>query len=342
MPMSRERDLNSEPTRRQRNQARMQPLPLDIPDPSRRDFLKKGLLLAGGGVLALGGGALALRTWLGKSELDIVVEDYETKGRKIDGIIEKADLSMATLRGLAEDGLSDYPKEQRDLILFPIDIYERNRGNKYRNLYKYRAERIRSEGLSALEEEIILEDDYHFLFDFLPPDAKNRTTAAYTPAIKAVGLRRNLQGNLMDALEIYHEMKHVIQDTKFRSYLDSEEEWVEYVNFFQGERLTIVEYEQEAYLYEIEMLNALLKGELKTDLATGERNLGYFADLLGVSEDQLPALIQILGYAKIAYDTGTNIDYVAPEFADVVNGNYRAMGFELYTEDNGTITPLDR
>lgn len=314
----------------------------------RREALKRfGLWVAGTLVTVGGGVALWQLSSRGNgstdqpgivpmsSETRRLYEDYQRNETKLAQVLERTDVGINWLRNNLTPRLEAYPESDIASLLAPIDIYDANKANPNRNKYLFLKRDLETRGDAALKTGIQtpLQDIRHFLFQLL---GDVPLAAGFSPPDKTVSLNKQFDpNNLFDVLVLYHELEHVRQDTEVRKRLTTAQSFDSYMRFYtlgRGEKPRIIgAWEQEAYLKEIFILNALMDGRVKTDAVRNSFDVNEYLKALRAPAERRGSVELLLDIAKTIYNSGSSLTNLAPTYADTINNYYRRdRGSDIY------------
>lgn len=251
----------------------------------------------------------------------------ETEEQQIDRVMTEVDASVEQLSTQLSGKM-----QPDNILLRPLQLYEYNRvNNPNRN--------------GELLRRIVQTEDYKNPdIDFFYFDIDRRSgiiAGAYSPAQRMFSVNPNFtSAKLIHGLITYHEMVHMMQDTDIRKTFQSKQQEQEYVDFFgkvkDGEKPHIVGLaEQQAYAAEIEVLNALVNGQLQSDLEKDqpESLTDQYMSHLGALPLERDLVDFLLQTAQVYYSSGSRFDDIKPEFGNLIDGLYRANGYDVYGFD---------
>lgn len=314
----------------------------------RREALKRlGLWLAGASVTVGGGLTLWQVSSRGNGSTDQpgiapmssetrgLYGDYQRNETKLAQVLERTDVGINWLRDNLTPRLEAYSETDIASLLAPIDIYDANKANPNRNKYLFLKRDLETRGDVALEAGIQtpLQDVRHFLFQLL---GDLPLAAGFSPPDKTVSLNKQFDpNNLFDVLVLYHELEHVRQDTEVRRRLTTEQSFGSYMRFYtlgRDEKPRIIgAWEQEAYLKEIFVMNALMDGRVKTDAARNTFDVNEYLKALRAPAERRASVELLLSIAKTIYNSGSSLTNFAPAYADTINNYYRRdRGSDIY------------
>lgn len=340
--MNQELQPSRKELKRQKRQLRADALITQQNQESRRRFL-----IAGAGVTGIiilgGGGAWYLATNYGQGsanpEYDELLKQYRMDEKRFEPVLGRADEAINELTNIASEVIrSDDPNRSR--LLAPLQVYADNKEhNPSRNRYRYYREDLEKRGPDALKNPSIQQSTgpSHFFMDFLKIEG---AAAGFSPTGRRVGIKESFDpNNLLDAIVLYHELEIVRQDSEIRKGLTSQKEIQSYIAFYDsGIPRVIGALEQEAYLKEVMLINAISGGKLQQDIERGaELDQDFYLKLLNARDDQKPLVEFVLQIAKEAYSSGTNLDYYAGSYVTFINNQYKARGYEVYEAVNGNL-----
>lgn len=125
------------------------------------------------------------------------------------------------------------------------------------------------------------------------------------------------------------------QDTNQRQAIKSEKEKEDYIDFItsglRGQKKTVINYEVTALAYELEILNLLLKGELKSAIARGEPlSPEEICMRLGASSCDFDLMFSTLVFANEYFPEGIKNGRASQRFFDFVVKVFRSMNYDIY------------
>ncbi|MBT4384662.1 hypothetical protein HOD30_02850 [Candidatus Peregrinibacteria bacterium] len=289
-----------------------------------------GLLLAAGGVCSALQGQDASPT----SSAEKSPED------QTDVLIARVESAMRALKSKVMSSIEEMEDEQlkKDLKV-PFDVIGRNEANTDKNKLRFKREVL------AIGGHHISDNPYDFLYELRDIDDG---VAAYAHVSRTMILGKSLDpDNLLDCLVIYHETRHVINDTHFRQGIKSDAEFAAYMRFFtrrEGEeKMVCVDDEFTAYGIEIELLNLMLDGALYDAAVSGPPvDPEEVRALLNARTDQIGMIKLLIEFSEVYYPNGMNENGVYPRaFVNLVAANYRNLGYSLYINTGkGTQVPF--
>lgn len=309
-------------------------------DPSRRRFLIAGALIGGG--VALGGlGLLARLLMRSNSKLETYLETYREDEQKIDNILQQTDQAIDIFSQKLSAKLEALSLEQRMALLSPLDTYNHNRLNPERNKARFLRIDLEQRVEDALRSstQYSLPDYRYFFVNLLKGQSM---AASFSPVDRTIDINERFSAsNMLDALELYHELTHVEQDAQTRTRLPTQEHLRRYQEFYtvsHGSPMRIIgAFEQEAYIKEILVLDLLMDGRLKHDATQGGIDLNLYVRQLGIRSQQRDEMEIILKIANEMFRSGSSTAYIAPSFADYINRLYRNQGYGIYEIKDGKV-----
>lgn len=319
---------------------------------SRREFITRASLIGLGAAGALGAAGFVAWQIGARTErkqppptptvppdLDTLRRQYQDREKRLEEVLGKTDKATDYLQKELEGKLQAYSAGDRIALVVPLDVYRINRANPFRNKYKLLLKDLAERGQQALTTEggIRIDDLAYFSAGLL--EGKANLAAGFEPATRSINLGEGFSpDNLLDILILYHELEHAHQDTLVRSSLDTREKANIYYNFYtiaprQRQRI-VGAFEQEAYLKEAMVLDALTDGQLKKDVTSGRVDVDQYMQRLKARPDQRELLEVVLNGAKVAFTSGTTLTAFSREYADFINQNYRNIGYDIYALNN--------
>ncbi|MDZ4284864.1 MAG: hypothetical protein U1A28_03505, partial [Patescibacteria group bacterium] len=259
---------------------------------------------------------------------------------EFDAIIERVENKFLSIAEQLKGKIVLLPyaplREQLDL---PRQVVLINKGNPWRNAYRFE-QAMQHE--KYFEQENINYFSYQLLEDRRPNDTTmHHAIAAYAPLTRKFYLSRGVvHMNVLDFVIAAHELFHVTQDTRERTRLNSEQQFMEYVNFYSTNRgespRIILNNETTAYAYELELLDLLLDGKLRS--VTLSKDVAAVTSLGGaihIRAEQEQTFESLVGLASLYFPNGMTKNGLPAEFVHQIARIYRRVGFELYTRDAG-------
>lgn len=316
---------------------------------SRRQAIRKGIILFAGLSATTGGG---IAVWQvasvghGRREQSGIAamseetkglhEDYQRNEGKLAQVLERTDLAMQWLSESLVPRLLAYSDDDRARLLAPIDIYKVNQANPNRNKYIFLRSDLERRGNKALKlaVQIPLQDLRHFYFQLLEEES---FAGGFSPPDRTVYINEQFTpSNLFDVLVLYHELEHVRHDTEFRRRLTTQQAFDNYLRFYTirggGKRPRIIgAWEQEAYLKEILVMNAILDGRVRRDVINNSFDVNDYLRQLNASASNTKSVEFLFRISKSIYESGSTLTNFAPAYADMINVHYRRdRGFDIY------------
>ncbi len=180
--------------------------------------------------------------------------------------------------------------------------------------------------------------------DLAPNEVRNVSAATYSVDQHTMQLADDFNPNsIMDMLVAYHEGHHCFSDFLHKRSLSGEAltRYERFVSIRQNERgRTLVEEEANAFGHEIEALNVLLRGQLRS--SGGRLSIREVSDTLGTHSPRDLALIAtLLQLAPLYYPQGMANGSFASAFLNQIAQAYSSMGHEVYTvNEQGAFIPF--
>lgn len=301
---------------------------------SRRGFVKQ-LSVAGGYIVGLG---IAGAAWyIGSKTPDQEpqkVEDLSFEQTKeqlqkdektLQQTIEQADRAMSNLEGLINLKAQTLSESHKQQLLEPFELYNVNKQNPHRNVYTFLLESLNQRGADALNSPIdsSIADRRFFFMRLLDARATAVAIGVFKPLERTLFLVANIQGtNLFDGLVIYHETEHARQDSFIRQFLDNPEIRGKYNAFGFGggtKPRIIIDQEYQAWAKQIEVLDSLSEGRLKTNPLRGLVETDYYMGMLGARPAQRNAVGLLISTAAVYYQSGSSIDAYIGNYPQFLN-----------------------
>lgn len=262
---------------------------------------------------------------------------YETEIPRLDELLVKIDQEVANLEREIEIKASvlELGPEEVKVLLSPIELYKRNKGNNLRNDYALRKQDLRRVGPSGLDRTqfVPIQEVSYFFFAF--KDEKEIGAAGYNNENKVVLLKRSFDPyTMLDMLVLYHELVHVLQDISIREKLATPELANRYLNFYSGsEKRTIGSQEHEAYFLELKLLDLHSEGRLSQQAREGEIEQEYFKQLLKPTDSQKELVGSLTTLALEAFREESANGRFPTGYVSYINDIYRKAGVVIYEFD---------
>jgi len=248
--------------------------------------------------------------------------------------IESFETEFGQFRELALSKLAKLPDdEMRANLVMPFDLFETNRlNNPNRNIYSW-IKKLQAENTAGRAE---ISDRRFFNYGVQGVDAWGQKMeqdflASFTQATRTIYLKVGLKkSDLFGMLVFYHEMVHCLQDTSLRFSIDSDEKEKTYQEIIIGDKPTIIiDFELEAYFYELMLLDQLLDGQFsqgyKQSKPMSRTELGQKLNVLPTEQEFLRMLIK---FGEYVFCDKQNIFY--GELIDF----YRQKDYRILTIEN--------
>ncbi len=249
-----------------------------------------------------------------------------------DNIIQRAFEGSNHLKQILAPKLSEIDQELAQKLYETFQLMDINAKNPNNNFARIQMDMKNGRG------EFSNASMNYFMFHALPP-ALAGTAANYNISNRTVEVSPEFDPfNLLDIIIFHHELRHVMQDTALRSSLSTREDFDRYMAFFtlhseNDPQKVLVFNEASAYMYEIETLNVLLDGELKTSILNGNPlSLEYIRGKLHARERQIDTIQLLVAFATSYYTSGSTYRGLTPSFLDTIVATYRRQAgkFDFY------------
>lgn len=310
---------------------RAQQLQAELRSNSRRQFLTR----AGLGVLTLAGAGTGVWKYFDNQAqyqreqteaLDSAIKEYTVGSKLADVIISEADKGFANLSQRLSGKLTGYTPEEQQSLLAPIELHDANRANSVRNYYTFLLHDLEARGAKALKEPGFYspEDPGYYFFKDLPEG--QQFVGDFQPITRRMGVSPNFKGdNFYDVLVAYHETEHARQDTQRRAKFIQAGQWNVYLGLVNPELGIIVgNDEQEAYLKESMVFDALTDGKLRRDIAAGDIDVDWYVKFLNARPEQRVFVHSEIQIAREALTSGSTLKSFTPGYKQFVNLQYRS------------------
>lgn len=309
---------------------------------SRRRFLRSGAVV-GAGIL-IGGGA-AVHFGFGKDadknqnrtnenrDLTQAYEelDGEEITRKTDELILKAEHGFANFETLIAPHLRLLPNGAfKDQLQAPFDLMKINKKNPNKN-----GPRFNREG--RLRQDFLVKVDNLNFFSFEARDNPD-LVAGFIPTSRTMQLSPHFDpDNFLDMCVFYHELRHAAQDANVRRNFQTEEQLKAYLAFNRkkspsDKSKVIITEEATAYAFELEILNFLLDGKLRSSVEKGEQfDINWVRQKLNARKDQNELIEMLISFANKYYPEGISTGEFSKRFLDKIAELCRTNGqYEIY------------
>ncbi len=258
-------------------------------------------------------------------------------------LIQKAEAGMAKLEQRVKPFLEQVEDQHfREEMASPFVIAKINEANPHKN-YNERVKKI----ADTDGDGIFAQENIHYYSYGLGSTAG--TIAEFAPAGRLIRLSPSLDlDDVADMLVVYHELKHACNDAITRMGLDTKEKFDNYMAIFtqrseDGERAVVLNEETTAYAYEVEMLNMLLKDELRQSISNSTPlNAKSVAANLGISKKSSIGIIEmLLEIANAYYPEGLTNKFFTERYIEHIKRMHRGLKFYV-KKPNGIIITLEQ
>lgn len=306
-----------------------------------QEMSRRSLLIRGAAALAIGSGGVYLLSKNCGEDKSSIGETAKNTGRDTvpKSSVNEAEVRTDKLIVRAEKGADNLGKRLRDKfkeipntlntekLFMPFDLVDINKGNPNRNSPRFHRKAAEA-GTGSVKQDNI----NYFGYQSGGRELKG-LAAAYSPPTREMVLAPDFdEDNLLDNLVLYHELRHVTQDTSVRHSISSQAEFQQYVAFYTrksgNKRRVFVLDEASAYMYEIEALNLLLDGALKEAAKKGvQLDVQQVRAQLNASKNQTGLLNMILEMGYAYYNSGSTDKGITQSFLREMVRTYRKNGY---------------
>ena len=205
--------------------------------------------------------------------------EAEIGEKEMSELIEKIENGFLAFANMARPKIQEHVTEEwlRQELDVPFQLLEKNRNSPYRNFVTM-CKHLNSEQPidpsqippnQTATQHLRLPDYQYFCFRLHEHMPYSNTYAAYSPTARTIHLPTNLDpGNLFQMSILFHELVHVGQDLATRSRMRDLKEMNRYYGFHMTKEndtpRTFVDDEYIAHALQLELLNAFLRGKLRT------------------------------------------------------------------------------
>lgn len=263
-------------------------------------------------------------------------EQHQKDEASLAKAINETDQAMELLEKQMTQKITGLPTAFQNALKAPLDSYNINRGNPYRNSYTFLLQDLEKRGEAALlnPAAVRLENLNYFFMRLL--EGRTNVAGSFSPSARTLHLGDNVSSsNLFDALVIFHEAEHARQDFELRRFLTNPGLKTKYDAFYSGAPSVrpriLISCEYQAYAKEIEALNILTDGALKNESRTEIPNVENYRRRLNARPDQKEPIEAILQLAPVYYSSGSTIDGYRLAYTQTLNQLYIRQGYSLYT-----------
>ncbi len=224
------------------------------------------------------------------------------------------------------------PKIREELRL-PFDVVKVNLTNEYRDFRKL------EELAQKMPDRMVKQANInYFSFRFNPHSVG--VAASFVPIERCVCIDSTFDtNNIFDLVVLYHELRHVVQDTLHRVSIKTDRDFEQYQNFLTAKagektRILLVD-ETTAYAYELELLNLISKGQLKTQASDPGFNGTWFRSQFAIRDDQLGVADVLAELSVLYFPEGLRQSALPKQFVRRVAERYWQMGYDLFILHQG-------
>lgn len=284
--------------------------------------------------------------WMARDEKEPEGMSVQEREELTDDLIQRAQEAMKTLEQKVSDRLEEMPDSRfKREMMSPFEVVRINERNPEPNGTRFH--RLASESGKRTTKK---EDPYFFYYEAFQRASGDRLAAGWNPVHQIMSLATDFDPkNLMDALVLYHELRHAAQTSNTLLGIKRQEQydaWLAFHSYKPGEESPriILNDEAMAYAMEIEMLNLILGGELERKLTAGEEmDREKVAEALNAGSHRRE-LVLILSLAKDYYFEKFNpAEGFNKHFMDAVYDWYANEGYDIYAvKSNGAMGPYER
>lgn len=250
------------------------------------------------------------------------------KIEKLDKVIVEVESSLNNLQKEVSGKLAKLPDAaEREKLEEAFKLAEINKENPNKNYLRLlEAQRTNNSG-------IFRQDNINY-FSY---DIDNSEMAAtYLAPMRKVQIRADFdKDNLLDALVLYHEFQHVMHDTLVRSRLDSKEKFEAYLGAYtakRGKMVVPIIGEGTAYAHEIEMLDLLLDGALKSNVPVDPV---VVQKKLKATPQQMGTVKLLIALAGQYYGSGSSLKRgLRHSYLDKIASYYDASRYQILWQDS--------
>lgn len=206
-------------------------------------------------------------------------------------------------------------------VLAPFDLVRINRENPNKNRLRFLRQTL--EGANPGDERMVRQSNIRF-FSYGFQLSADQFAAAFSPVERSLLLRPDFDfSSRGDLLVAHHELTHVGQDTNARIGIGSRQEFDSYLRFHTvhpGERpRSRLDYEGGAYLFEIELLNSMLQGQLFNAAQSGSPMSAQAISTALNDAKNLPVYTILADLARVYYpgrNEGALLDAIGIMYED--------------------------
>ena len=295
------------------------------------------LAAAVGGTAAIGTAA-----WVGSGDKDDDTDNPDKqekpKSQKpeadVDALaeeaIQKAEEAMVRLEAIMRPYLNTLPKDEfREQLEMPFEQMRINYDNPNKNAPRSHR-RMAAQG----QERVKQENPSWF-------SIKGKNTpglcAGFGPLERIMQISTDFDPNSMvDMLVLYHELRHVSQDTSSRMNLMTQQQFEAYVDFHSGKTKEeasrfLVTDEASAYAYQIEMLNLYLNDWLQqASVSEIPISIDEIVQKLNGRPEQRGEMSIMLQLAYYYFPERMTSGNFSRRFLDEITTLYEAKGYQAY------------
>jgi hypothetical protein len=250
----------------------------------------------------------------------------EKRVKKVASLIAGIEKESDKLRKIVESKKNIDPNLKK-MMLGTFEIVKINRDNRQRNYAGL---------LVAVKQDRMMKVDNpnYFFYDLLT--SVENECAVYEPPKKTIGIWSDFDPtSKADMAVFFHEMQHVVQDNRTRVQLRSQQEFDEYMAFFNarsssGEHVVHLADEATAYALELELINLLSGDYLKNQVISGKAiDLEEVAKKLGTTPERVEMIKTVIAAAHLFYPKGLEGGTIPAAFVDYWAGIYNQLGYRI-------------
>ncbi len=338
--------------------------PSNTPIPSTRGNYKQ-LIYAALGAAFIGGGFYALRPSVDPTPVPAqTTEKRETDGIRTevlippviektspetgslqnpeevtDKLIEKAERAMRSLEQRLKAKTANMKDEQlKEALTEPFKIFHGNEKNPNKNIERLK-NRMREQGIKSMDAPL-----QYFGYALLSSEKKGSgTSAAFSPRSRAINLQIDFDPeDTIDALVLYHEVRHAADDMKYRKLFEKYGKLDEYLKFIKQGKV-VISAEGMAFATQIEAADILLDGKMRTTSPNNIPAIRTLHHALNGKETprDIGAIRTLVNLASYLYPMGLKDRQVPEEFAKKIADLYGELGELYFITEDARIVPFE-
>lgn len=228
--------------------------------------------------------------------------NQEGNKERVDKIVQMAEAGMGKLKETVENDINSLEDEKlKHMFNQAFLLMQINQDNPNKNHPRFLEQQ--SDKTTAFKQKNINYFGYN-----ITTEKDKGTVASYIPPMRLMKLSPEFdKDNLLDALIMYHECQHVLQDTSVRAQLDTKEKYEKYMGSFFKKRDRIafnVLAEGTAYAFEIELLDMILGGKLRRHEKLDAEEV---RKALNARQGQMGTIKLLLGMADEYFGTNSSL-----------------------------------